>query len=486
MKKILMIITAFILSLVFTASAFAEETKTTKFVFWSKEPYTENETTKIIDHVVYRLCDEGDETHYDVYDWFDTQTAANTVEEINIIPEIDGIKVKSVQCLSQYKDEFQYKYNKHEYYENHNYSVKKITIPDTITYIGAGFFSVFEAVEELVVPASVKTYSFKNMKSLKKVTFLGDIEALGGFGECTKLESVNLCGTVKRIGYEAFEYCEALKKFDIPETVTDISYAAFYSSGLRKVTIPADIDYSYAYPTYIFAYCDKLRVVTFSGESTEYLRIPRAMFFNCTALEAVNFPEYCKKLEVERSGFKGCRSLENFTFPKKTDVTILYDEVFLDCPYLESVVFPENCNELTIGKWAFRLCTSLKSVTLPKTAKKIVISAKAFRGRDTLTTVKNSQNITKICGGAFRDCTALKSFTVSDKLTMIGEKSFYGCKNLKTFNVKGVGDAPKINSSAFAKTNKALKFTVTNNALAKSWKTALNNSGLKNANITVK
>lgn len=483
MKKLLLLTAIVILALSFTVPAFAQEAKTTDFIFWSKEPYTENETTKIIDHVVYRLCNKGGETHYDVYDWFDTQKAAKTVEEINIVPEIDGIKVTSVQCLSKYREEFQY--NKRSYYENHNYSVKKITIPDTITYIGAGYFSVFEAVEELVVPASVETYSFKNMESLKSVTFLGDIEALGGFGECTKLENVNICGAVKRIGYEAFEYCEALKYFDIPETVTDISYAAFYSSGLRKVTIPADIDYSYAYPTYIFAYCDKLRVVTFSGESTEYLRIPRAMFFNCTALETVNFPEYCKTLDVERSAFKGCRSLETFTFPKKTDVTILYDEVFLDCPYLESVVFPENCNELTIGKWAFRLCTSLKTVTLPKTAKKITVSAKAFRGRTTLTTVKNSQNITKICGGAFRGCTALKSFTVSDKVTMIGENAFYGCKNLKTFNVKGKSEAPKIYSGAFAKTNSALKFTVTNNAVTKSWKTALSNSGLKNAKITV-
>ena len=68
---------------------------------------------------------------------------------------------------------------------------------------------------------------------------------------------------------------------------------------------------------------------------------------------------------------------------------------------------------------------------------------------------------------------------------MIGENAFYGCKNLKTFNVKGKGDAPKIYSGAFAKTNSALKFTVTNNAVTKSWKTALSNSGLKNAKITV-
>ena len=484
MKKPLLLITTVILALVFAGSAFAEESKTTGFSFWSKEPYVESETTKIIDHVVYRLCDNGGETHYDVYDWFDTQAAAKTVEEINIVPEIDGIKVKSVQCLSKYREEFQY--NKRSYYENHNYSVKKITIPDTITYIGPGIFSVLESVEELVVPASVQTYSFENMESLKKVTFLGDIEALGGFMDCTKLESVNLCGTVKRIGYAAFENCKALKSFEIPETVTDISHSAFAVSGLTSIVIPETAGFPDKNYGWTFAYCEDLKEVTFAGENVEYLRVPHMMFFKCTALEKINFPKYCKTLDVNWGAFDACTSLENFTFPEKTDKTVMAFEVFSDCDALESVIFPETCGELTIGRWSFRRCTSLRSVTLPKISEKITIDYKAFRGRSTLKTVKNSENITKIYGGAFRGCTSLKNFTLGEKLEFIGKNGFYGCKNLKTVTFNTSAKTPKLYSGAFNNTGSAIKFFALSNTAAKSLKTSLVKSGLKNPSVTVK
>ena len=484
MKKLLSVAATLIFTLLLTVSAFAKETKPTGFSFWSKEPYMESETTKIIDHVVYRLCNNGGETHYDVYDWFDTQEAARTVEEINIVPEIDGIKVTSVQCLSKYREEFQY--NKRSYYENHNYSVKKVTIPDTITYIGPGIFSVLESVEELVIPVSVQTYSFENMESLKKATFLGDIEALGGFMDCTKLESVNLCGTVKRIGYSAFENCKALKSFEIPETVTDISYSAFAVSGLTSVVIPESLGSLNQNSGWMFAYCEDLKEVTFAGESSDCIRIPYNMFYNCTALETVNFPKHCKTLDINRYAFNRCTALETFTFPEKTDKTILGYEVFLNCSSLESVIFPESCGELTIGGWAFRGCIGLRSVTLPETSQKITIDFKAFRGRSTLKTVKNSENITRIYGGAFRGCTSLKSFTFGKNLELIGKNGFYGCKNLKTVTFNTSGKTPKLYSGAFNNTGSAIKFFTLSNTAAKSLKTSLVKSGLKNPKVSVK
>lgn len=481
MKKLLVLA---MITIVAVISSFAVSAETAGFTFWSKEPYIETETTKIIDHVVYRLCDNGGETHYDVYDWFDTQAAAKTVEEINIVPEINGIKVTSVQCLSKYREEFQY--NKRSYYENHNYSVKKVTIPDTIKYIGPGIFSVLESVEELVIPASVETYSFENMESLKKVTFLGDIEALGGFMDCKKLESVNLCGTVKRIGYSAFENCKALKRFEIPETVTYMDSSAFAASGLTSIVIPETVGFSDKNYGWTFAYCEDLKEVTFAGENIEYLRIPNVMFFKCTALENVNFPKHCKTLDINSAAFDNCTSLETFTFPEKTDKIIVAPEVFSDCDALESVIFPETCGELTIGRWSFRRCTSLRSVTLPKTSEKITIDYKAFRGRSTLKTVKNSENITKIYGGAFRGCTSLKNFTLGEKLEFIGKNGFYGCKNLKTVTFNTSGKTPKLYSGAFNNTGSAIKFFTLSNTAAKSLKTSLVKSGLKKPNVTVK
>ena len=150
-KKIFVItsITVIMFLCIFSSSA-----ESTDFKLMDTEPYIENETTKIIDHVVYRLCDYGNETHYDVYDWFDTVEAAKTVEEINIVSEIDGIKVKGIQCWLGYDPEVNSL--NHRYWQNHNYSVKKVVIPNSVIRIGDGFFSVLDGIEELQIPESVK------------------------------------------------------------------------------------------------------------------------------------------------------------------------------------------------------------------------------------------------------------------------------------------------------------------------------------------
>ena len=124
MKKLLLTTSIILTVIICTIAASAEPPK---YQLLDYEPYVEDETTKIIDHVVYRLCPGTRENHYDVYDWFDTEEAFETVEEINIVPEIDGIKVKGIQCNFIYDDYLGHSYL---YTDFHNYSVKKVTILD--------------------------------------------------------------------------------------------------------------------------------------------------------------------------------------------------------------------------------------------------------------------------------------------------------------------------------------------------------------------
>ena len=379
-------------------------------------PYVENETTKIIDHVVYRICEiSATDKHYDVYDWFDTYEAYKTVEEINIVPEIDGIRVKGIMCDYDYDDETGYET---PYIYFHNYSVKKVTIPDTIEKIGCGVFSGFDGLEELTIPASVdlnENYRcFGIMESLKNLTILGDICYLPD-GISDKFENVTINGSVTLISGGAFENCTSLKSFKI--------------------------------------------LGNLGGE-----------FLGTTG-------------GFGGSVFKNCTSLEEVILPKETDNFKIYNSDFEGCTSLKSITLPETCGELTIGENAFRGCTSLETVTLPKNSDSITICYRAFRDCKNLTTVNNTDNITKIYGGAFRDCTSLKSFTVSDKTTMIGKNAFYGCKNLKTVTVNSKTKAPKLYANVFAKTNSALTFTAKNATAAKSWKSALTKSGLKNAKV---
>ena len=372
--------------------------------------YVEDENTKIIDHVVYKLYNIGESKWYEVYDWFDTKESAETVEEINIVSEIDGIKVTAIRLNDEPVG----------YTDNHNYSVKKVTIPDSIKSIGNRFFSVLDGLEELTIPASVKylacddplpiSNAFYEMESLKNITFLGDIESLGGFANCKKLETVVVNGAVEEIYMDAFKNCESLKEFTIPETVKLIMGGAFKNSGLTSVIIPGNVE-----------------SFTYDGD-------------------------YC-------GAFENCKNLTEVAFSES------------------------NIKHLSISDDTFRNCTSLKTVNLPKKCDSITIGYRAFRGCKNLTAVNNTDNITKIYGGAFRDCTSLKSFIISDKTTMIGKNAFYGCKNLRTVTVNSKTKAPKLYANVFAKTNSALTFTAKNATAAKSWKSALTKSGFKNAKV---
>ena len=546
MKKLLLLITAVILALSFTVSAFAEEKENTEYIFWDKEPYTEDENTKIIDHVVYRLCNDygRKEYHYDVYDWFDTQEAANTVEEINIVSEIDGIKVTRINCLADPFD-WEWESSYYLYWQNHNYTVKKINFPDTLETIGLNYISIFESVEELVLPCSGGTC--ENMESLREVTYTKPISYLGGFMDCTKLEKINYTGYIKAIGTEAFRNCISLTDFEIPETVETIYDAAFRGSGITSATIPANAylyDYDYGYT---FKDCKNLTEVTFSGEYDKSLSLVYSCFNGCTALKKVTFPKAVNYFCLDTNAFFGCSSLEEVIFPETCGNFNLDWYAFTDCTSIKKIVLPEDCGMIDIGResfkgctaleeivspfvcgnvairqQAFRGCTSLKALNFPKyycgtvtiyddafrgctsletikftppdqyfTSDKIysgniIIGKRAFRGCTALTTIKNTANVEKIYGGAFRDCTSLTYFNLSDKIQFIGKNAFYGCKSLKYLNLKATKNSPKIYSGAFEGTASNILFTTYSTSTAKKLKTSLIKSGFKNPNVRAK
>ena len=471
------------------------------------KPYVEDEKTKIIDHVVYKLYEypKGNR-YYEVYDWFDTYEASETVEEINIVPEIDGIKVTKIQNIEPLSDP--------EYWKNKNYSVKKVTIPDTITEIGSYFFSVLDGVEELTIPASVKKFTgdgisgsemttFVEMESLKKITFLGNLEELGGFYNCKKLETVVLKGDVDNVTMCAFTGCASLKNFDFSKIKGSVSSYAFSDTGFTSVTIPAKFFRNLA-----FKDCKKLTEVIITSGKKDHVNLNYGVFYNCTALKTVTLPKSCKDVTVDREAFKNCtslktvifpescknftikekmfincKSLSNVTFPTTCEKMTVNEEAFRNCKALTSVKFPATCKKLTIGNDAFRNCTSLKKVTFPKTTDGVTVGYRGFRNCKNLTTLYYTSNIEKIYGGAFRDCASLTSFCVSDKIKIIGKNAFYNCKKLKTFTINGTTKYPQIYKNAFYNTAKGITFTAKNENIAKKWKSELKASGLKNMKV---
>lgn len=78
------------------------------------------------------------------------------------------------------------------------------------------------------------------------------------FEECTLLHNVHINKGTERIGSYAFSDCTALEQLNLPETLRQISEAAFMSSGISAVTIPQKVQYIGARA---FAKCIRLKTV---------------------------------------------------------------------------------------------------------------------------------------------------------------------------------------------------------------------------------
>ena len=75
----------------------------------------------------------------------------------------------------------------------------------------------------------------------------------GGFGNCRKLESVVIPGSVETIDQSAFLHCKELKKVIIKDGVKTIRNAAFENcTGLTDITIPASVTEMDAHITYVY------------------------------------------------------------------------------------------------------------------------------------------------------------------------------------------------------------------------------------------
>ena len=82
---------------------------------------------------------------------------------------------------------------------------------------------------------------------------------------------------------------------------------------------------------------------------------------------------------------------------------------------------------------AFVECTSLKSVSMPESV--TWIGDSAFAGCTGLEQVEISPNVTAIGGNSFYSCTSLTSVVIPDKVTSIAGLAFFGCLNLESITI---------------------------------------------------
>ena len=223
------------------------------------------------------------------------------------------------------------------YYAHHLYlngtEITSLTIPNSVTSIGAYAFYGCTGLTSLTIPNSVTSigaYAFEGCTGLTSLTIPNGVTSIGAyaFEGCTGLTSLTIPNGVTSIGARAFEGCTGLTSLTIPNSVTSIGAYAFKGcTGATSLTIPNGVT-----------------------------SIGARAFEGCTGLTSLTIPN--SVTSIGSGAFSYCSGLTSVTIGNS--VTSIDKSTFYDCTGLTSLTIP---NSLTfIGENAFHNCSSLTTI----------------------------------------------------------------------------------------------------------------------------
>lgn len=283
-------------------------------------------------------------------------------------------------------------------------SLTSVTIPHSITTIGAGAFYSCN-ITSLTIPSSVTnigSLAFVDCGNLVSIAVEDGNPIYDSRGNCNAIIATSsntlvlgckntvVPNSVIRIGTNAFNGCSGLSSVSIPNSVTSIGFRAF--SGcyhLASVTIPSSVTHI---EDYAFYYCKDLASVTIPSSVTH----------------------------IGRSAFDGCMMTEgNFVNYSSCNSDDMWGMLFCE----------EQADGLLIRKnQAWHCRGSATSVTIPSSV--IGIRSGAFGNCLNLTSVTIPNSVTYINAYAFHDCCSLGSITIPYSVTSIGDDVFSRCSSL--------------------------------------------------------
>ncbi len=246
-------------------------------------------------------------------------------------------------------------------------SLKKVTIPSSVTYISDNAFSGCTSLKEITIPSTV-TYiggnAFSGCTSLTEITISALVTYIGqlAFSGCTSLTEITIPSSVTWIGERTFSGCTSLSEITIPSSVTDIGQEAFsgtkwlsdkqkansyvvingilidMSKAGTNINIPATVKK---------ISCNVPKDVVSVTIPSSMTRIDSGMFTDCISLKKVTIPS--SVTYIDDSAFSNCTSLTEITIP--SSVTYIGDNAFSGCTSLETIEIPETVETMKISSF---------------------------------------------------------------------------------------------------------------------------------------
>lgn len=255
-----------------------------------------------------------------------------------------------------------------------------ITIPDTVTSIGASAFYLCEFTN-CVIPGSV--------------TSIGT----SAFLNTPWLDTMRTKNPLVIVNNILIDARTAKGSVTVPNGVTEICGYTFYENAdVTSITLPDSVK-----------------------------SIGDCAFSDCTALAEINLPE--SLVQLGDSAFDNCRSLTG-SLKVPNGIKTIGSFTFKSCVNLTGITLPDGLTE--IGNNAFRNCQKITSLTIPNTVR--TIGAGAFSEVWNLKSLIIPASVTSIGDYCFDYTYALGSLTIlnpncsipDDKTLTYGLTTIYG------------------------------------------------------------
>lgn len=294
---------------------------------------------------------------------------------------------------------------------------------------------------DLVIPngvTAIKGGVFSHLTGLKSVSIPSSVTSIGAnaFLNCTSLTQATLSNGIKTIGGSAFSGCSGLTSLAMPNSITSIGTYAF-----KNCTSLTDVELSNgltAIPNYAFTGCKALTSVVIPEGVTS---VGDYAFQNCSAMTSVDIPSTVNWLGSY--DFDGCTALTEvgitdlaawckMRFGAEKASPFFYAKTMkLNGEPVTDLVFPEGIS--TIGAYAFAEYKGLKSVMISNDVTSIAEGA--FQGCRDLKDVTIGSSVTSVGQYAFRDCTGMQNLVIGNSVNSIGDHAFGNCGDLRSIVV---------------------------------------------------
>jgi len=335
-----------------------------------------------------------------------------------------------------------------------------------------------------------------------EITEISDNAFLG----CSSLKSISLPDTIRHIGVGAFDDCSKLESFDV-YVAKDGTYEVFYASAdgaLLYFDKASGNNYLEIFPraktgTYtITDKVDTIRPYAFNNSkitkvviSTTVTQISESAFYNCSALETIEFaPGREANVTIHANAFHGLSKVTMLKLPALITPFDASMSVLNSLPALTTILVEEGSTVYTAVE--NYLCDAnpagLTILYVPQTIRGEFkapmgisgIGNNVFQGNRDITSVVIPAYINSIGSNAFSDCANLTSFVVEEgrnsdltigsnafascnKLSVVefaggaksrgaitvGDSAFTGCTSLTTFKVGSGVNVASIGNNAF-------------------------------------